>query len=142
MKFSLEEIIEATGATILKNEVGVDDKLISKPGASNEGMVIDFGDLKQIMMNVIDKQYDHSFMIYDKDSLAETFVRIRDGEKMKINIVHFIPTAENIAQYFFLILRERLHKKKIFLSYVKIWETPTSTATYTFENYYDKQALQ
>ena len=31
-----------------KIEVGVDDKLITRKGSSSEGMVIDFGDLKDI----------------------------------------------------------------------------------------------
>ena len=37
----------------------VDDKVITEKGISDEGMVIDFGDLKQCMMNQFDDKYDH-----------------------------------------------------------------------------------
>lgn len=42
-----------------KIEVGVDDKLITKEGDPAEGMVIDFSDLKKVMMDYIDASYDH-----------------------------------------------------------------------------------
>jgi 6-pyruvoyltetrahydropterin/6-carboxytetrahydropterin synthase len=50
-----------------KIEVGVDDKIIAVPGASNEGMVIDFSDLKQIMMEELDGGFDHGAIISEND---------------------------------------------------------------------------
>ena len=37
------------------------------------GMVIDFGDLKNIMMEVLDNGFDHGFCIYNKDDFVGMF---------------------------------------------------------------------
>jgi 6-pyruvoyltetrahydropterin/6-carboxytetrahydropterin synthase len=60
-------------------ELGCDDKVISEAGSSSEGMVIDFSDMKEVLMDVIDKQFDHGFVMYDKDDLAYTFEMIKSG---------------------------------------------------------------
>lgn len=113
-----------------KIEVGVNDKVITKMGASNEGMVIDFGDLKEIMMSEIDERFDHGFLMYKYDEFAHEFKQIRDQANMKILFSEFIPTAENLAEYWYKQLDKRLTDRNIKICYVKVWETPTSTATY------------
>lgn len=115
-------------------ECGVDDKVIDKKGSSSEGMVIDFGDLKKIMINKIDAVYDHSYTIYVEDEYLHLFKKIKDDGK-KINIVHFVPTAENLAKHWYGILKTELEKAKIKIKYITVWETPTSTASYTDEDY-------
>lgn len=117
-----------------KIEVGVDDKVITTSGASDEGMVIDFGDLKQIMMEEIDAKYDHGFIVYDKDPLFDIFTSHEMFSEMKICIVSFVPTAENLAKFWFDLIEPRLVEKGIKLRFVRIWETPTSTATYEVQN--------
>jgi len=117
-----------------KIEVGVDDKLINFSGASDEGMVIDFSDLKKIMMKQIDEVYDHSFTMYNKDDFADYFIELRNIYEQKINIVPFIPTAENLARHWYKLIEKELFKVGISIKYVKVWETPTSTAIYTKEN--------
>jgi len=110
-------------------EVGVNDKVITKKGSSSEGMVIDFSDLKEIMMSRLDVIFDHSFTIFRLDKYAKVFLELaNDGQK--INFVPFIPTAENLAKYWYEILKKDLQSKGIRLLYVRVWETPTSTATY------------
>jgi len=132
-----------------KIEVGVNDKLVTIIGSSDEGMVMDFGDLKQIMMREIDAEYDHGFIISRDDKLliekfgVELFnswkvnhkwLNINDIET-KLIVVDFIPTAENLAKHWFIILKEQLEKINIRIHHVKIWETPTSTALYTIDNF-------
>ena len=77
-------------------------QVITTDGTADEGMVIDFGDLKQIAMDIIDGGFDHGYMIYEKDCYIDFFrgICIKDG--MKIIEVDFVPTAENI----YLWLRE------------------------------------
>jgi 6-pyruvoyltetrahydropterin/6-carboxytetrahydropterin synthase len=131
-----------------KIEVGVDYKVISTQGTSDEGMVIDFGDLKQIMMEEIDAKYDHGFVMYEYDNFKEMFEILKNGETIineqgivldepekleehvKIHFVPFIPTAENLAKHWFEIIKPKLEKRKIKIKFVRVWETPTSTATY------------
>lgn len=113
-----------------KIEVGVDDKIITTKGASDEGMVIDFGDLKQIMMEVLDAKFDHGFIIWKDDPMATVLYQ---DKATKLTIVDFIPTAENLAKYWFKLLDVRLKDQNINLNHVKVWETPTSTAIYRGE---------
>ncbi len=114
-----------------KIEVGVNDKVISTPGASDEGMVIDFGDLKQTMMDVLDAKYDHGLVLSIEDEFAQ---KVYDFG-LKTHLVSFIPTAENLARHWYEEMRMALEEKKIKLAHVKIWETPTSTAIYTEEEF-------
>jgi len=109
--------------------VGVDDKVITDKGASNEGMVIDFGDLKTGMMKCIDEKYDHSYTMYDGDEWKEYFNDMIDSG-MKINIVDFVPTAENLARHWYHLMKGYLEVCRIKIKYITVWETPTSMARY------------
>lgn len=113
-----------------KFEVGVNGELIKKEGDSSEGMVIDFGDLKQVMMEVIDGELDHGFMVYENDTLLIDFFKTLQDDNYKVIIVDFIPTVENIAKYVYEKMKEKLEAFSIELEYIKVWETPTSVATY------------
>lgn len=115
-----------------KIEVGVDDKVIDTQGVSDEGMVIDFSDLKQIMMTEIDGVYDHNAVFYKLDPILnylEVYQNV-DNQPKKIIQSDFIPTAENLAKHWYEIIKPKLQEKGIKIAHVKIWETPTSTAIY------------
>ena len=128
-------------------EVGIDDKIINKTGVSDEGMVIDFNDLKEIMMREIDDKFDHGFVMYEKDVFAPMFNWLTTGKEFpivqqepnfitgpykpqKIIFVDFIPTAENLAKHWYELIKPRLQERSIKLAHVKVWETPNSTAIY------------
>lgn len=111
-----------------KIEVGVDDKLITTEGASDEGMVIDFSDLKEVMMTEIDDIFDHGLCLYREDEFVP--VLKESGISTKLLLVDTIPTAENLCILWFNVLKEALLERNIAIKYVKVWETPTSTAIY------------
>jgi len=113
-----------------KIEAIVRDKVITTPGASDEGMVIDFGDIKEIMMEEIDAKFDHGFVMYVDDEFKSYFNLMRNENNQKIIFVDFIPTAENLAKHWFELIESKLRERKIKLLGVRVWETPTSTATY------------
>lgn len=117
-----------------KINVAVDDKVIDTKGTSDEGMVIDFGDLKQIMMEELDAKFDHGFVMYEKDDFYQLFKVLKDSNKQKIIFVPFIPTAENLAKHFFDILQPKLEERGISICAVELYETPTSTAVYTVDD--------
>lgn len=108
-------------------EAGVDDKVITEKGISDEGMVIDFGDLKSIMMSEIDAIYDHGIVLWKGDSLCDS---IKKDAATKYTEVDFIPTAENLAKHWFKLIQKPLQDRGIKLKFVCVYETPTSTATY------------
>ena len=111
-------------------EVGVDDKKIQDAGSSSEGMVIDFSDLKEVMMEVIDEPYDHSGVFYEGDPKTLAIEELYEGSPKKPAFVSFIPTAENLAQWWYVLLAPKLKERGVKIKHVKVWETPTSTATY------------
>ena len=109
-----------------KIEVGVDDKVVKTSGSSDEGMVIDFSDLKAIMMREIDEVYDHSLVLDLQDEFTETI----DGFGLKLNLIDGIPTAEILATHWYYIMRKALLEVGIKIKHLTVWETPTSSATY------------
>jgi 6-pyruvoyltetrahydropterin/6-carboxytetrahydropterin synthase len=111
--------------------VGVSGFLIDKKGDSSEGMVIDFKDLKTVLMNEIHDKFDHGFVMYDGDKFVDKFRELKETEGQNIHFVPFIPTAENLAKYWFELMEQILKNEyKIELKYIKVWETPTSVAIY------------
>lgn len=113
-------------------EVGVDDKLITE--GSSEGMVIDFSDLKEIMMREIDERLDHNSIFSEEDPDRAFLLKIEERQVKRggksFEWVDFVPTVENICRYFFDLMEPALEKKGIKIAHVKIWETRTSSAIY------------
>lgn len=115
-------------------EVGVNDKIITEKGKSDEGMVIDFGDLKVIMLEEISDVYDHSFIMSDEDEFVPIFKELKKKYNQNIHFVNFIPTAENLAMFWYRLIETKLLNVDINIKYLKVWETPTSTAVYTSDD--------
>lgn len=113
-----------------KIEACVDDKVITKKGREDEGMVIDFGDLKQIMMDELDVSFDHNSIFCEEDPIREYIEKCSLYQTKEPWFVSFIPTAENLARHWFELIEPKLQERGIKLKHVKVWETPSSTATY------------
>ena len=62
---------------------------------SSTGMVMDYFDIKSLVQPIVDS-LDHSFLCDSSDTILMDFFR---ENPMKVNIVHFFSTAENIAHY-------------------------------------------
>ena len=114
-----------------KAEICVEGKLIEVKGASEEGMVIDFADIKKVAQKFIQEELDHAFMVWDRDHELLEFFKSSQGHKPVI--VPFTPTAENVAAYIFNKLKDKftdVFKTGLKLQSVKLWETPSSYALY------------
>ena len=114
-----------------KVEIGVSGDMVSKPDVSEEGMVIDFSDIKKISNQFIQEKLDHAFMVWEKDEELIRFFKQSKGHKPVI--VPFTPTAENMAAYIFNELQDKfqdVYKTGLHLHSIKLWETPTSFAFY------------
>ena len=114
-----------------KAEICVSGNLVSDSNASEEGMVIDFADIKEISNKFIHEKLDHAFMVWEKDEELLDFFNNSQGHKPVI--VPFTPTAENVAAYIFNKLQDQfldIYKTGLHLHSVKLWETPTSYAIY------------
>ena len=114
-----------------KAEICVEGELILESGTSEEGMVIDFADIKKTAQKLIQEKLDHAFMVWDKDNELLEFFNHSKGHKPVI--VPFTPTAENVAAYIFHILKDKfsdVYKTGLHLHSIKLWETPSSYALY------------
>jgi len=112
-----------------KAEILVKGKLIDRSGVADEGMVMDFGEIKKIAIRHIHNVLDHGFMVWEKDRPLVNFFKKNDS--LKHIVVGFVPTAENIAAWIFLILDKHFKDKfktGLKLDSVKVWETPTTIA--------------
>ena len=98
-------------------------------GDSSEGMILDFGDIKKIMMEKIHNVLDHGFMVYEKDNILLTFFEANKEEKFKVIKVPFIPTVENVSSWCYEELCSVL-PKNIWIYNVRVYETPNSWADY------------
>ncbi len=115
-----------------KAEIWMTGDLISIDGNSNEGMVIDFGLIKETAIKYIHDVLDHGFMVWEKDKLLVNF--FKKNKDQKHLIVPFVPTSENIACWIFQTLDKRFkdkYKTGLKLHSIKLWETPTSIAVCT-----------
>ena len=114
-----------------KAEICVEGDIVSQSGASEEGMVVDFADIKRIANSFIQEKLDHAFMVWDKDKELLEYFKNSKGNKPVI--VPFTPTAENIAKYIYHILEDKfadVYKTGLYLQSIKLWETPSSYALY------------
>lgn len=124
---------------------------------SDEGpqtdMVLDFGFLKDEMMQEIDHNCDHGFIFYIEDPVLLQFFKkatldeckYRVEQKgfnrlyipesgIKFYLVPFIPTAERLAEHWFNKLYGRVLERSdnvAVLNKITVWETPNCKASYS-----------
>ena len=65
-------------------------------------------------------------LIYERGSLRETTLAALNEEDFRLIEVDFRPTAENFAEYFFKLLRN----KGLSMKSVTVYETPENCAVY------------
>ncbi len=111
--------------------------IVTEHGAADEGMLVDFGDLKQFMITEIHDVLDHGIMIYRQDvNLLEAMFKLQEFEAdfiFRIEEFPYVPTAENIARWCFGKLNplvEHHFRENLILDRVEVQETPTSMASY------------
>ena len=88
-----------------------------------QNMVIDFSDLKAQVKSWIDRELDHRMILRHDDPLLPALREL--GEP--VYVLESNPTVERIARLIFEAARER----GLSVARITVWETPTSSATYT-----------
>lgn len=92
----------------------------SEEGASDEGFVMDFSDIKEIVKERIIGRLDHAFMATGNEPVLETLL----ATGSKVARLGFRTTAENLVCY----IAHELITAGLPLYAVRLWETPTSWA--------------
>jgi len=98
------------------------DKLIE--GGQQDGMIIDFGDLKKDLKEIVD-DHDHALII-QKDTMRKETLKCLLEDDYKVIELDFRPTAENFSCYFYNTLKDKGYDVKR----VYVYETPTNCAIY------------
>ena len=93
-----------------------------------DGMVFDFKDIKRIIKNWIDTNWDHNVILSDKDTKLAFDIEKNTGQK--VYIVKN-PTAEILAKELFTVCNKLLENFQVKCIKVKIFETPSSYAIYS-----------
>ena len=106
-----------------------------------EGMVIDFGFLKDIMMKCIHDVYDHGTALVDHDPLIDLLAGpLSEAPSQReilglnnVQILTVVPTAENLAWVWGRAIADAMefdHRAKdCTLENVTVWETPNCSVT-------------
>lgn len=110
-------------------EITLSGDIINDESASEDGMVMDFSDVKKIAKEAIVNVWDHAFLVYKND--AEVLSFLNTLENHKTVIFPTVPTAENMAQEAFKILKAQYHHtygNHLKLEKVRLYETPNNWA--------------
>jgi 6-pyruvoyltetrahydropterin/6-carboxytetrahydropterin synthase len=113
-------------------EITLIGAVIEQEGSSDNGMIMDFSDVKALAKQHLVDVWDHAFIAYKKDTAVLAFLESLPGHKTVV--IDRIPTVENLARTAFDILkavyRDRygtgLHLHKLVLH-----ETPNCWAEIT-----------
>lgn len=87
-----------------------------------QGMVVDFGDLRDVVKGWLDANLDHKMLLCRRDPVAPVLAEM--GEPLFL--MEDNPTAENIARLVYRAVKEQ----GVTLAEVRLWETTTSYAVY------------
>lgn len=90
------------------------------------GMVLDFGDLKQLVKTEIVDVFDHATVLNEKSPHKELAEKIK-GHSPKVLLVNYQPTSENMLIDFAERIRKKL-PKEVALHSLKLYETQNSYA--------------
>ncbi|MDE0953915.1 MAG: 6-carboxytetrahydropterin synthase [Candidatus Poseidoniales archaeon] len=117
-------------------EAEIEGDVVVEKGVSEEGMLMDFSDISEILRKYIHDVVDHAFVVYEKDhEVLEALAVLGDAHRTVV--VPFIPTAENLAKWAFEQIEPRItskYQQKLRLTAVHVRETPKSLATWRIEN--------
>lgn len=110
-------------------EVTLSGVVIQTEGVSEQGMVMDFTDVKDIALQKIVNLWDHAFLVYRGDHAVLDFLNSIPGHKTVV--LDRVPTAENLALAAFKVLDAAYvdgYGNQLRLERVRLYETPNNWA--------------
>ena len=106
-----------------KLDVTVLGKVKENTDDSDEGMVVDFGIIKELVKELIVDKYDHSLVLNEKMNIDTAQFDFMN----KLILVPFQPTCELLLVHYAALIRSKL-PSNIKLHSLMLRETPTSYA--------------
>jgi 6-pyruvoyltetrahydropterin/6-carboxytetrahydropterin synthase len=89
----------------------------------SQSMVTDFSAIEKVVRSFVEQNLDHKLLLSKDDPLVE----VLRAQKEPLYVMDDDPTAEAIARHVF----ERVRSAGLPVSEVRLFETPTSVASYT-----------
>ena len=110
-------------------EITLSGDIITQEGISEQGMVMDFSDVKRIAKEQVVDAWDHAFLVYRGDVQVLDFLNTLPGHKTIV--LDAVPTAENLALIAFKLLDPAyrdVYNNHLTLQRVRLYETPNNWA--------------
>jgi len=110
-------------------EITLSGDIILQENLSENGMVMDFSDVKAIAKKAVVDVWDHAFLVYQHD--VEVLHFLNSLPNHKTVVFPTVPTAENMAAEAFRILKSQYqdtYGNHLTLEKVRLYETPNSWA--------------
>lgn len=110
-------------------EITLSGEIITEAGASEQGMVMDYSEVKRIANIALVDKWDHAFLVYSKDIRLLQFLQTLEDHKTVV--LDTPPTAENLALISFQILEAAYrdtYGNHLRLEQVRLFETPNCWA--------------
>lgn len=113
-------------------EITLSGEVLHKDGASDDGMLLDFGDIKRLANTHLVEHWDHAFLVYRGDTQLLGFLQSLPGHKTVV--LDHVPTVENLVQIAFDVLRPVFADcfgHHLQLCKIRMYETPNCWAEAT-----------
>ena len=113
-------------------EITLVGEVIEEEGSSDNGMIMDFSDVKALAKQHLVDVWDHAFLVYAKDTAVRSFLASIPDHKTVV--IDKIPTVENLARTAFDTLRTVYHDRYgtgLRLHKLVLHETPNCWAEIT-----------
>lgn len=110
-------------------EITLSGDIIRLEDTSENGMVMDFSDVKAIAKSSVVDLWDHAFLVYQHDHEILNFLNSLPNHKTVV--FPTVPTAENMAAEAFRILKNEYqdtYGNHLKLEKVRLYETPNNWA--------------
>jgi 6-pyruvoyltetrahydropterin/6-carboxytetrahydropterin synthase len=104
-------------------------EVVEQDGQSDNGMIMDFSDVKALAEEHLVGVWDHAFLVYEKDAAVKQFLDSLPNHKTVV--LNRVPTVENLARIAFDILKnvyQGRYGRNLRLSKVVLYETPNCWA--------------
>jgi 6-pyruvoyltetrahydropterin/6-carboxytetrahydropterin synthase len=110
-------------------EITLSGNIIDASGQPNNGMVMDFSEVKSLAKLHLVDNWDHAFLVWKEDRTVADFLGSLPNHKTVV--LDVVPTAENLARLAFTIL-DKVYQDKygnhLQLDQVRLYETPNCWA--------------
>jgi 6-pyruvoyltetrahydropterin/6-carboxytetrahydropterin synthase len=110
-------------------EITLTGQVVEHDGYADNGMIMDFSDVKALARENLVDLWDHAFLVYEKDSKVKDFLESLPNHKTVV--LNRVPTVENLAKIAFDILKtvyQDRYSTGLSLSKIRLYETPNCWA--------------